>query len=188
MRGQVRWAWLVLGLLVSLSIASQAGAQAFTGRIEVTAIDSTGAILPGVTVDLTGPQNQTYVTGADGVARFLNLPPGTYQVKATLASFRDYLNNNVPVVAGGNVQLKATLQVGGVQEQISVTAESPVIDAKKTGTVTNVTLDELQNIPTARDPWVVMQTVPGIIMDRANVGGSESGQQSGEPGEGSAGR
>jgi hypothetical protein len=75
--------------------------------------------------------------------------------------------------------LKATLRVSGVQEQIEVTAASPVIDAKKTGTATNVTLEELQNIPSSRDPWVVMQTVPGIIVDRVNVGGAESGQQSG---------
>jgi hypothetical protein len=183
----VRWGWLVLGLLMPLIAANSADAQVFTGRIEVTAVDTTGAVLPGVTVELTGPQNRTFVTGPDGAARFLNLEPGTYQIKATLSGFRDYINTSVPVVAGGNVQLKAALAVGGVQEQVEVTAESPVIDAKKTGTVTSVTLDELQSIPSARDPWVVMQTVPGIITDRVNVGGSESGQQSGYQAKGASG-
>jgi len=169
--------WLVAAL--ALAVAVPAAAQVTAGRIEVTAVDSTGAVLPGVVVELTGPQNGSKTTGPDGAARFLNLPPGTYQIKAALSGFSDYSNKSIAVAAGGNVQLKATLAVGGVTQKVDVTAETPVIDAKKTGTATSVTLDELQNIPSARDPWVVMQTVPGIITDRVNVGGSESGQQSG---------
>jgi hypothetical protein len=91
------------------------------------------------------------------------------------------------VTAGGNVVLKATLRVGGVQEQVQVTAETPVIDPKKAGTSTAWTVQDLQNIPSSRDPWVVMQTVPGIIVDRVNVGGSESGQQSGYQAKGASG-
>ena len=56
--------------------------------------------------------------------------------------------------------------------------ETPVIETKRQTVSTNVNLDELQNIPSARDPWVVLQTIPGIIVDRVNVGGAESGQQS----------
>ena len=55
---------------------------------------------------------------------------------------------------------------------------APVIDPRKQTTETHVTLDELQNIPSARDPWVVLQTIPSILVDRVNVGGAESGQQS----------
>ena len=168
--------WLVA--VLALAIAVPAAAQVAAGRIEVTVVDSTGAILPGVMVEVTGPQNGSTVTGADGTARFLNLPPGTYQVKASLSGFADYRNPAIPVAAGGAVQLKAAMAVAGVTQKVDVTAEAPVIDAKKVGTATSVTLDELQNIPSARDPWVVMQTVPGIVMDRVNVGGSESGQQS----------
>ena len=61
---------------------------------------------------------------------------------------------------------------------VDVTSETPVIETKKQTVSTNVNLDELQNIPSARDPWVVLQTVPGIVVDRVNVGGAESGQQS----------
>jgi hypothetical protein len=178
---------LTAALVMVSAMAVPASAQVFTGRIEVTAVDSTGAVLPGVTVDVTGNKNQTLVTGADGVARFLNVEPGTYQVKATLTGFRDYINKSVPVASGANVALKAALAVGGVQEQVEVTAQTPVIDAKKTGTSTTVTIEELQNIPSARDPWVVMQTVPGIIVDRVNVGGSESGQQSNYQAKGASG-
>ncbi len=178
MRRLSSWVMLTTALVMVAAMAVPASAQVATGRIEISAVDTSGAVLPGVLVELTGPQNNTATTGADGAARFLNLPPGIYAVKAALQGFADYVNKNVPVVAGGTVALKPALAVGGVQQQVEVTAETPVIDAKKTGTSTNVTLEELQNIPSARDPWVVMQTVPGIIVDRVNVGGSESGQQS----------
>ncbi len=174
-------------IVAALMIAVPASAQIATGRIEVTAVDATGAVLPGVTVELTGQQMATAVTGTAGVARFLSLAPGTYQVRATLQGFSEYLNKSVEVVAGGNVQLSAKMTVAGVKEQVQVTAETPVIDTKKTSDSTNVTLAELQNVPTARDPWVVLQTVPGIITDRVNVGGSESGQQSGYQAKGASG-
>ena len=68
--------------------------------------------------------------------------------------------------------------MAGVSEQVQVSVESPVVDPKRDNVSTTITNEELQNIPSARDPWVVLQTVPGIIVDRVNVGGSESGQQS----------
>lgn len=177
---------LAIGLLAVVVIgwAAPASAQNYTGRIEITVEDSTGARLPGATVELSGPFTQTATTDARGEARFLSLAPGTYAIKCSLTGFGDYQNTNVPVAIGVNAQIKATLGVGGVQQQVKVTAESPVIDTKKQGTSTTVSLDEMQNVPTARDPWVVMQSVPGIVMDRVNVGGSESGQQSGYMGKG----
>ncbi len=63
-------------------------------------------------------------------------------------------------------------------EQVTVQAETPAIDPKRIAISTNVTVDELEKVPNSRDPWVVLQTVPGVVVDRVNVGGSESGQQS----------
>jgi hypothetical protein len=174
-------------LFAVLALASPSSAQLFTGRIDVTVADSTGALLPGATVDVTGPVNVSKPTDTQGAAHFLDLTPGTYQVKVSLPGFSDYVNQNVPVAAGGSVPLHAALALAGVSTQVDVTAESPVIDPNKTGTSTTVSLAELQNIPSGRDPWVVMQTVPGIIMDRVNVGGSESGQQSGYQAKGASG-
>ena len=62
---------------------------------------------------------------------------------------------------------------------MTVTGESPIVDTKATAAKTTFDLESLQNIPSARDPWVMLERVPGIAMDRANVGGSQSGQQSG---------
>jgi carboxypeptidase family protein/TonB-dependent receptor-like protein len=174
-------------ILIVLGFASAASAQVFTGRIDVTVEDATGGRLPGVNVDLTGPVNQTQVTDAQGQAHFLNLPVGTYAVKAAIQGFNTYTNTQVAVATGAATPLNVRMGVAGTAETVNVTAATPIIDVKRETTTTNVTLEELQNIPSARDPWVVMQTVPTIYVDRVNVGGSESGQQSNYIGKGSQG-
>jgi len=178
--------WCVAAMLL-LGFESSASAQVFTGRIDVTIEDSTGGRLPGVNVDLTGPTNQTQVSDSQGQVHFLNLPVGTYAIKAALQGFNTYNNPQVVVATGAATPLAIRLGVAGTAETVNVTAASPIIDVKRETTTTNVTLDELQNIPSARDPWVVMQTVPTIYVDRVNVGGSESGQQSAYLGKGSQG-
>jgi hypothetical protein len=167
-----------IAVLSLLWAAAPARAQVFTGRVDLAIDDATGGRLPGVTVDLTGPVNQSQVTDAQGQAHFLNLAPGRYTLKAALTGFNAYTNDNVIVAAGSSTPLNVRLAVAGTTENVVVTAATPIIDPKRQTTTTNVTLEELQNIPTARDPWVVMQTVPTITVDRVNVGGSESGQQS----------
>jgi Carboxypeptidase regulatory-like domain/TonB-dependent Receptor Plug Domain len=165
---------------------STASAQVFTGRIDVTLEDTTGGRLPGVSVDLTGPVNQNQVSDANGEAHFLNLPVGIYTVKATLSGFNEFTNANVQVATGAATPIAVKMGVAGTSETVNVTAATPIIDVKRETTTTNVTLEELQNIPSARDPWVVMQTVPTIYVDRVNVGGSESGQQSNYIGKGTS--
>ena len=161
----------MLAVLLISAMAAPAMAQVYTGRIDVTAVDSTGAVMPGVTVDIDGTQKATAVTDARGEAHFLNLAPGRYTLTAKLSGFNQYKNDNVPVGAGSVIELPVTMSVGNVTEAVNVTAATPVIEAKKQTISTNVTLDELQNIPSARDPWVVLQTVPGVVVDRVNVGG-----------------
>ena len=68
-----------------LALAMPGAAQQFTGRIDLKIIDSTGGVLPGVTVELSGQEQHTAVTDASGEAHFLNLSPGTYRVTAKLA-------------------------------------------------------------------------------------------------------
>jgi Carboxypeptidase regulatory-like domain/TonB-dependent Receptor Plug Domain len=171
---------VLIGLsgLCAVLLTTPALAQVYTGRIDVTIKDSTGSTLPGVTVEAVGTQTATAVTDTQGEAHFVNLAPGRYTVTAKLSGFADYRNENVPVNAGSIVSLPVTMSVGGLAEKVDVTSETPVIETKRQTVATNVNLDELQNIPSARDPWVVLQTVPGIVVDRVNVGGAESGQQS----------
>jgi hypothetical protein len=102
-----RLTWLAT-FVVFFGVVSTASAQIFTGRVDVTIEDSTGGRLPGVTVDLAGPIDQTQTTDAQGQAHFLNLPVGTYAVKAALSGFNTYANNTVQVVSGGSTPLSVT--------------------------------------------------------------------------------
>jgi len=165
-------------LLLLALWAAPAGAQVYTGRIDVQALDLTGAVLPGATVDISGPQARTATTDREGLAHLLNLEPGIYTVRVKLTGFSDYLNHNVEVRAGVSVPLRISLTVQGVATQVQVTNEAPVVDVKKVTTAASFAVDDLQRIPSARDPWVVLQTVPSVVVDRVNVGGAESGQQS----------
>src|SRR5262245_26662316 len=135
--------WVMAALFCAVS--TTAAAQVFTGRIDVSVRDSTGAVLPGVTVAIGGPQDQSTVTDAQGEAHFLNLPAGSYEVKASLQGFADYLNRAVPVSAGAAVPLRVTLGVQGVSEQVQVSADTPIIEPKRQSISTNLTHQQLQD-------------------------------------------
>jgi hypothetical protein len=168
----------VAALLVSFSVLPVSAQTLFQGRIDATVQDSQGGVVPGALVELAGPSAQNQVADASGEVHFLNLPPGQYTVTTTLTGFTTARIERVAVAAGTAVPLRIVLSVSGVAESVQVTAEPPVVDPGRQTITTSVSLDELQRIPSARDPWVVLQTVPGVIVDRVNVGGAESGQQS----------
>ena len=169
---------LLVAALV-LAIVPGAFAQVAGGNITGTIQDEQGGVLPGVTVTLQGVDiTRSAVTDETGVFRFLNLAPGSYRVTASLQGFTTIVREGVVVTVGSNVDLPVRLRVATVEETVTVTGESPVVDTRATGTSTNFTQDELARIPTSRDPWALLRTVPGVTMDRVNIAGNETGQQS----------
>jgi hypothetical protein len=173
----------ILSVLTALFIAmaANAAAQQPTGAIFGKATDQSGAVLPGVSVTLSAPsllQPLTAVTSAAGTYQFPRLDVGTYSVKFELAGFKSVVNDGVLVTVGFSAQINAQMGVSAVQETITVTGVSPIVDTRNTGTKQTFTNELLQNIPSARDPWVILQQTAGIAMDRENVGGNMSGQQS----------
>jgi hypothetical protein len=171
----------VLAFVALFLTATFAGAQSQTGEIFGKATDSSGAVLPGVTVTLTGPsllQPQTAVTSESGTYQFPRLEIGTYNVKFELTGFKTVVNEGIKVTVGFSAQVNAQLGVSTVQETVTVTGQSPIVDTKETGTKQTFTNELLQSIPSARDPWVILQQTAGVAMDRENVGGNMSGQQS----------
>ncbi len=169
----------VMALVLGMATATFANAQVQSGSVSGAVRDAQGGVLPGATVTLAGNgPSQSFVTTEDGQYRFLNVPPGTYNLTTTLQGFQTVVREGVVVAVGQSVLLPITLTLATVQETVTVTGESPVIDAKAMGTATNFTQDELSRVPNSRDPWALLRTVPGVSLDRVNIAGNETGQQS----------
>ena len=177
----------IAALLLVTLFSFNAFAQIQSGNIYGHVQAKDGSVLPGVTVTLSGiGAPQTFITDGTGTFRFINLSPGLYQVKAELAGYGTATRQGIQVSIGTNADVTLTLNPS-VAESITVTAEAPLLDVRKAGTGATVTKVELEKVPTGRDPWVILQQAPGVLMDRINVGGSESGQQSGYVGKGATG-
>jgi hypothetical protein len=179
-------------LLASVALTLTAGApaawaQISTGNIYGKVADQQGGALPGATITLTGATigARTTTSAANGEFRFLSLDPATYTLSVAMGGFAT-TQRSVIVSAGVNVDVAFVAKVAGVAEVVTVDAETPVIDTKKMGTGTTVSREELQKLPNSRDPWAFMRAVPGVQIDRVNQSGTESGQQSGFVGKGSA--
>jgi hypothetical protein len=124
-----------------------ADAQDFRGRINGTVSDNTGAVLPGVTVTASSPaliQPQVQVTGADGGYRFLALAPGVYDVNFELAGFQTVKREGIRVVINQTLSVDQQMPVATLQETVTVTGGSPIVDTTTTSMGTNFT-KELQD-------------------------------------------
>jgi len=168
----------VVAVALLLVAGGTAVAQLQTGNLYGKVLDQQGGALPGVTVTLdTGAAQEVQVTNAQGEFRFLSLPPATMKLKAELQGFSTVEYPNVVITVGHNTSVEVTLN-SAVEDVITVTTESPLLDERKVSTGATVNAAELSEIPTSRDPWSILSTTPGVLTDRINVGGNESGQQS----------
>lgn len=177
MRNKVLLA-LVVGILAfTIPVFSQVATK--TGSIYGKVIDDKGAALPGVGITLESSviPTQTASSGPAGGFRFANLPPGTYSVNFSIEGFTEVRQESVQVTTGTQVQLQITLKPS-LSEEFTVIGETPVVDTKKVGNQQNFSREYLEDVPSARDPWVIIDQTTGIDSDRYNVAGSESGQQS----------
>lgn len=171
----------VILALVAVFVAGQAIAQVvtYTGSVYGKVVDANGAPLPGVTVTVegSGMAPKTLTSGDGGSYRFAGLSPGTYSVSFTLEGFTELRQEDVALGAGQNINLDVTLKQS-TEEVVVVTGTEPLVDTKKTQVASNYNQEYLKNVPSARDPWVILDQTPGIDVDRVNVGGNQSGQQS----------
>ena len=145
------------------------------GSIFGKVTDSSGAVVPGVTVTVTGTSLQLprlAVTTETGAYQFPNIPIGTYAVTFELQSFKTATRQNILIVAGFNAPVDQPLAVGDMSEVVTVSGSAPVVDTKRTTIGGTFDLQTLENIPTARDPWMVIYMAPGIQLGGTNVGGS----------------
>lgn len=171
----------LLAVLFVCLLAVPVAAQMRTGNLYGTVVDQDGVPLPGVNVTLisTGGAPMSAVSNNEGVFRFLSLPPSSnYQVKAELAGFKTKIETGVIIRIGQNVNIQVTMAMGAIEEEVTVIATTPTVTPKKTEVSHSLSREVMMALPSARDPWVVIQMVPSILMDRENIGGGDSGQQS----------
>ena len=178
-----RWQGLfVMALAFSLSLgfASIAFAQdATTGLARVRAVDPDGAPLPGVMVVISGPVGQqTQYTGLAGEARFPGLYPGRgYSATFTMDGFTTIIREGLDVQANRIIDFEVTMDLATVEETITVTGESPLVDVKGTTVVGKMTADLIDKTPTSSGLWAaVLDHIPGVVAS-FDVGGGNSGQQ-----------
>jgi hypothetical protein len=158
---------LALAACFLLLSAGPASAQRVEGAIVGKVADAQGLALPGVTITVSSPSRigggQTATTAADGTYRVTNLPPGTYLVLAEMSGFASVKREGIVLDAGRTIAVDFDLQISGVEETVTVTGETPMVEVRNTRV--GVTVDEnmLENIPTGREFEDILNFQPGIV-------------------------
>ena len=163
---------VVAALAVFLALAAGAAAQTETGRITGVITDATGGILPGVTVTAksvgTGATREL-VTDSAGQYVFANLPPGSYEITANLASFRPE-TAKVTVTVGGAINVDLKLQIAGTTETLNVVAEVPVINVVNAEVATTVNQTQIRELPTlTRDVYDLVSVAGNVAYDESTA-------------------
>jgi len=184
MRSLTRSALALLAALVLLPSAAFA-----QGRLEGVVTDTSGAVLPGVTVEAASPALiegvRSTVAGGEGRYTITALRPGTYTVSFILPGFATIVQEGVNVSTAGATTVNATMQVGGLEETVTVTGEAPIVDvttATRAAVLSGETVDAL---PTDRNYLGLARLIPGTSAGNDggrenNVGGSGLGEVGGD--------
>src|SRR5207244_13305775 len=135
-----------------------------TATLTGTVKDTTGGVLPGVTVNVSSPSQvggvQTAVSDADGIYRFPALHPGVYEMEAKLPGFRTIKRTDIRLPLGTTITLDVTLDVASAAETVNVVGASPVVDVKSSASNTQLPVALLQNLPTGRFQTNVINMTP----------------------------
>jgi hypothetical protein len=162
---------LLLVLLVVCIPGAALGQRTTTGTIIGKVVDSSGAVLPGVTITLKSPEalgQFTGLTDGQGLYRVTNLPPATYDIRTELSGFQTVIRK-ASVRLNAVTEVDFTLSVGAVSETVTVTAESPIVDPERAGLSVNINNLALTTLPVTtnrrfQDAWLV---VPGLVVNPA---------------------
>ena len=170
-------------LLVALMIAAlPVMAQEQTGAIEGVVTDTTGAVVPGVTVEArsAGGAVQTTVTDTEGYYRFPALAPGTYVVSSSLTGFTSVRRSDVRLSLGQTLKVDMALRISTIQEEVTVTGEAPVVDVTSTQRATSIREEYIENVPKGRDFTTLATQAPGANIEYKTGGLAIDGAASSE--------
>ncbi len=173
---------VVMVLLVATGALAQT-VSSTTGAINGKVTDTSGGVLPGVTVTIASPAmmgTRDTVTNDTGEFRFVSITPGDYQVTFELPGFAAVKRTEVRVGAAFTATLNIQMNVAGLEEAVTVTGASPVVDTQATRVATSFDSKYLASLPTGSgDPWAILAATPAVKVARIDVGGSAAGTQVG---------
>jgi hypothetical protein len=164
----------VLFVLVSINAHAQGQSGAVAGVVR----DSSGAALPGVTVEAASPalieKTRTVVTDGAGQYRIVDLRPGTYSVTFSLPGFASVRREGVELTSGFTASVNADLKVGELQETVTVSANSPIVDTSNVVKLATASREVMDVLPTDRSFVSFAALAPSVLVTavRQNVGGS----------------
>jgi Carboxypeptidase regulatory-like domain len=172
------WRVFAIGLIAlsCIPLISQPALAQQTSAIAGIVRDTSGGVLPGVTVEAASPvlieKVRTVVTDDQGRYNIVDLRPGTYRVTFTLPGFNTLVREGVELTSGFTAAVNAELPVGALQETVTVSGETPLVDTQNVRRQTLLTRDLLDALPTSTKNWAtIVEVTPGFSGSFADVAG-----------------
>lgn len=165
-------------LFIFIAASNLFFAQSQSGTLKVIVVDDQGGVMPGVTLTLSSPimmGERSLITNALGEVLFVNLTPGTYSLSSKLEGFQDRISEGIEVSLDKQTLLQVEMKPTVLEEAVTVTAVSPVVDTTKSVVAEHVTQKTVESLPIARDFVGYLQLAAGVNMV-PNSQGSETSQ------------
>jgi hypothetical protein len=171
-RSVLRFGLVVLYVAASLAAPGPLFAQGTTQTLSGSVVDPTGAVVPGADVSAkhtgTGVVSAA-VSNADGLFSIPSLPIGTYTVTVTLQGFKTVLINNVVLTSGAGANVKATMEIGGVSEQVTVASSSEIVQTQSSAISQTINTKQITQLPiTSRSAMDFVNMLPGVTTANGN--------------------
>jgi hypothetical protein len=170
---------LVVGSLLVAALCLMPDAASAQSAIAGQVRDNTGALLPGVTVEAASAAliegQRTAVTDGQGRYSIVDLRPGVYVVTFSLPGFSRVVREGIELTSNFTATVEATLNVGSIEESITVSGAAPLVDVHQSNTTQTLTRDVLDSLPIGRSLWEQGNLVSGVRMTGTDVGGTQYG-------------
>ena len=168
--------------ILACAVTGDLAAQTVTGSIGGIVTDANGSAIPAAKVTAISSalitETKTIETDGSGYYKFLELPPGTYNVKFEMSGFKGVLKANIVLTSATQITTDARLEVGDVSQEVTVQESGASIDLEHVTSFTAATQAVMEGIPTGRSPWAIGNTVAAVTPTTYDVGGSAGMQQS----------
>ena len=182
----------ILGFLTALCslllISTPASAQNANGSVVGVVKDASGAVLPGVTVEAASPvlieKAKSVVTDDQGRFQIIDLRQGTYKVTFSLPGFSSVVRDAIELPANFTATINADMKVGALEETITVSGQTPLVDVSQSARTQVITRDIIDSLPTTRNIMSIGNMVPGIRLGTPDIGGSRAMEQTNPRGHG----